>query len=424
MGKFFYQMPVVVIVVLAISLIESLLILPAHLAHSKPSLRGPLAWIHRVQQRFSRLIERLIAGVYIPILRRALHRRYLTIALFMAALIGSCGLPAGGHLKFTFMPKIESDIVFMKIEMPFGTAIERTRAVEARMIAAANEIIAANGGDAIKRGLLSLTGTAGMSGGGPQGQQFTSGSHLVETAVYMVPIDEREISAATFARLWREKLADVPGIDKMTAQFEAGGPGGAALSFELRHPDPATLERAATELAATIASYQGVQDVDPGFTAGKPQLDLSLTPDARALGLTESELALQIRAAFFGAEVARFQRGRDEVKVFVRLAREERSSEHNIEQMIVRTRTGGEASARPGGVDRARDVVHLDRAGRWPAHPDADRRHRRGDRQRRGGVRQGQGRGAARADGALPRPDLGPRRHAARPGRCVRLDRA
>jgi multidrug efflux pump subunit AcrB len=343
MGKFFYQIPVVVITVLLLSLVESLLILPAHLAHSKPTLWGPLGWIHRVQQRFSRFLERVIARYYTPLLRWVLHRRYLTIAVFFAVLVGTCGLPAGGHLKFTFMPKIESDLVFMRVEMPFGTAIERTREVEARMVKAAQEIIAENGGDRVKRGLLALTGSAGMSGGGPNGQQgLQSGSHLVEAAVYLVPIDQREISAAKFARLWREKLADIAGIEKMAVTYDAGGAGGAPLAIELTHDDVGTLERAAKDLAQHMATYAGVHDINPGFTAGKPQLDLTLTPEARALGLTEADLALQVRAAFFGAEVARFQRGRDEVKVYVRLPRDERSSELSIEEMIVRTPRGGE----------------------------------------------------------------------------------
>jgi multidrug efflux pump subunit AcrB len=343
MGKFFAQIPLVVITVLLISLVESLLILPAHLAHSRPSEWGPLAAIHRVQQRFSRFLERLIAKVYTPLLARALRRRYLTLAMFLAALAATCGLPAGGHLKFTFMPKVESDIVFMRIEMPFGTAIERTREVEARMVQAAEEIIAAHGGDEIKRGLLALSGTAGMSGGGPNGNQgFQIGSHLTEAAVYLVPIDERDISATELARLWRDKLADVAGIETMKVTYETATGGGAPLAIELSHRDSATLERAARRLADQLAGFAGVHDINPGYSVGKPQLDLTLTDEANALGLTESELALQVRAAFFGAEVSRFQRGRDEVKVYARLPRDERTSEYSLEQMVVRTRAGGE----------------------------------------------------------------------------------
>ncbi|MEZ4403229.1 MAG: efflux RND transporter permease subunit [Kofleriaceae bacterium] len=342
-GKFFYQIPVVVITVLVISLVESLIVLPAHLAHSRPSTWGPLGVIHRVQQRFSRLVERFIERAYVPFLARALERRYLTVIICFATLVATCGLPAGGHLKFTFMPKIESDIVFMKIEMPFGTAIERTREVEARMITAANAIIAANGGPRIKRGLLSVTGWAGMSGGGPGGRDGGStGSHLVEAGVYMVPIDQRSITASAFARQWREQMADVPGIDKMTVTYETGGPGGAALAVELTHPNAAQLEAAAAALGQAMAGYAGVHDVNDGVAEGKPQLDLSLEPAGRALGLTEVDLARQVRSAFYGAEVTRFQRKRDEVKVIARLPRDERSSEWNIEQLMVRTPRGGE----------------------------------------------------------------------------------
>jgi multidrug efflux pump subunit AcrB len=373
-GKFFRQIPIVVIVVLLISLFEALFILPSHLAHSKPSQRGLFGWIDRQQQRFSRQLERFINKIYVPSLRWALERRYLTMAIGTALLLSTCGFVGGGHMKFTFMPAIESDVIVARAELPFGAPVERTRAVQDRMVAVAQELVEESGGDAILRGLFAHVGGAGMMGGGPGGVQGESGGHLTEAAVYLVPIDQRSISAAEFARKWRERLGEMAGVDRVAFQFETASSGGKPISVELSHPDIPTLERAAVKLADRLRSFPGVHGIDDGVAGGKPQIDLELKPEARALGLTEMELARQLRSAYFGAEAVRQQRGRDEVRTYVRLPLEERQSEYGFEQLIVRTPQGGEMPlAQAAWVERDRSYTSIERVdGRRTVTVEAD----------------------------------------------------
>ena len=388
-GKFFRLIPMVVIAVLLISLVESLLVLPAHLAHrgfgilvvtaaiaAALILGMPhgLGWaivvglaslaiggvvllaaqrlasgrafrfVEHQQQRFSRLVEWMIGHTYVPVVRRALQRRYLTACIGAAILLGSIGLVAGGRLNFTFMPKVDSDVVVAGLEMPFGTSVSDTRGVGKRILTAAEQVMAELGGGAVvSRGIFSQVGDSGSMAGGPSAAvKAAGGSHLAEVAVFLVPLGERKFSSTEFARRWREKIGDVAGARTLKFGFSTGPSAGAAVDVALAHRDIRVLEAASAQLSGKLAEYSGVYDIDNGFASGKEQLDLRLKPSARVLGLTEAELARQTRAAFYGSEAVRQQRGRDELRVYVRLPKSERSSEHDIERLMIRTPQGGE----------------------------------------------------------------------------------
>jgi multidrug efflux pump subunit AcrB len=342
MGKFFRQIPIVVIACLLISLVESLLILPAHLAGSRESRRGPVAWIDRQQGKVARGFEWLVAHWYVPLVAMATRRRYLTLSISLALLLTTCGLVGGGHIRITPMPEIESDQITFEARLPFGTSAERTSQLEAAMVDAARRIMEEHGGEArLSRGIFSMVGGSIM-GGGPGGFQDVSGGHIALVMVYLVPIDERTIRAAEFARLWEDALADYPGLDSMQLNYTTGFSAGDAIDFELSHPDPERLKEAASRLAVALRDYRGVRQINDGYTDGKPQLNLTLAPSGRAAGLTAADLARTVRGAFFGAEALRIQRGRDEVRAYVRLPEAERVSEHAFEELIVRTPSGAE----------------------------------------------------------------------------------
>ncbi|NJK88223.1 MAG: efflux RND transporter permease subunit [Myxococcales bacterium] len=158
----------------------------------------------------------------------------------------------------------------------------------------------------------------------------------------MVPSDQREHSAETFAQRWRERLKELPAIESLSFVYSTGPGAASAIEVQLSHPDIDQLEEAAGRVAEALRGYAGVRDVDDGFAAGKPQLDLELTDEGRALGLVVNDLARQVRGAFFGVEALRQQRGRDEVKVMVRRPKDERETEWDIETMLVRAPGGGE----------------------------------------------------------------------------------
>src|SRR5690606_11950385 len=176
---------------------------------------------------------------------------------------------------------------------------------------------------------------------GPPASAF-GGGHEGEVAIYLVPTDDRNFDAREFSETWRELVGEVPGVESLKFNFSMRPSAGAPIDIELEHGDLSVLELAAGDLAANLQQFPGVYAIDSGFSPGKEQLDMTLKPSARALGLTEASLASQLRSSFYGVEALRQQRGRDELRVYVRLPREQRQSEYDFESLVLRTPTGGE----------------------------------------------------------------------------------
>lgn len=365
MGKLFRVIPSVVVAVFLVSLLEALFILPAHLAHQRPpATKGIGAFIHRRQQRFSRLLIRFIDTGYRPLLRLSLRNRYVTICVAAAVLAVTVGYIAGGRIPFSFMPKVDSDIVVAAAELPFGTPVERTLLVQDRLLETARRVLQRHGGDDITRGILARAGSPPQGGMGPfaPGAGLTGG-HLTNVQVFMVPSDERPVSAPEFARQWRELAGDIPEVESLVFTSTAGPTAGSSIDIELSHSEPSLLEEAALRLAGMLRSFKGVRDIDKGFAKGKPQLDFTVRPEARSLGLTATEVGRQVRASFHGVEALRQQRGREELKVMVRLPERDRKSEYQVEELVLRTPRGGEILL-PAAVDfkRGRAYTEIRRA--------------------------------------------------------------
>ncbi|MBN1295215.1 efflux RND transporter permease subunit, partial [bacterium] len=164
-------------------------------------------------------------------------------------------------------------------------------------------------------------------------------------------IRDRVMSTQEFVRRWREAVGPITGADRVRFESDFGGPGsGRALTVELSHRDIGILEQASKELADDLAHYSMTSDIVDGYSPGKRQIDFTLRPEGKSLGLTAEEIARQLRAAFYGREVVRQQRGRNEIRVMVRLPLEERNSAFFLEEFMVRT---------PAGTDvPLRDVVN------------------------------------------------------------------
>ncbi|MBU0550554.1 efflux RND transporter permease subunit [Myxococcota bacterium] len=343
-GKFFRNVPTVVIAVLSISLIESLLILPAHLNHMKSpgKERGFFALTALLQAKAGRFVDWLIYQTYQPILRRAVRNRYTIFAAASALLIGTVGFVRGGHIDFTFMPKIEGDVVRVSATLPVGAPVEESRAVEAALLESIHEILARNGGEAIAEGIFTLVGASADSGGARSTGGGASGSNLVDITLQLVPSDQRSVTGEEIARQWRLAASNLVGLDnlKVSAALRMGG--GMPVDVELQHRDVEVLQAAALELVEIISQFEGATEVDDGFDKGKPQIDMRLTPLGRALGLTETDLARQVRDTYFGAEALRQQRGRDEVRVMVRFPEADRATLASFERLTLRTPSGGE----------------------------------------------------------------------------------
>jgi multidrug efflux pump subunit AcrB len=377
LGKLFAIIPLVVIPILLLSLTESLFVLPAHLGHhGKEPTHGLFGRINRLQDRISDTLERWVNQRYVPWLRRMLVYRNLTLATALGLLIVAVGTVAGGLVNVVFFPDIEGDEVVSTIELPFGSALGQTRAIMQGVVAAGRAVadsVAKSEGRPVLRGMYSEAGGA-RDEGGPVGLDLAGEAHRGFITASLVAPDQRAISAREFSALWRRKTGDVPGVERLAFEFNIGPSAGAALAIELSHEQEPLLKRAAERLAAAMGEYTGVFDIDDGFEVGKAQIDLALAPGARALGITEADLARQVRNAFFGAEALRQQRGREETRVYVRLPREQRGTEYSLQQLVIVTPEGGEIPLDQAAViTRGRSYTSIERVdGRRVAAVTAD----------------------------------------------------
>lgn len=338
-GKIWGVVPAVVCTVFTISLIESLYVLPSHLGHVGGQVRrGLSAWLHERQQKFGRWFIGMVRRRYGPMLEGLLQHRYLTLAGAIALLALTIGHVRSGRMGIEAMPRVESDFAVVTAVLPYGSPVESTMKVRDRLEAAARAVAARNGGEKAMAGIYSEVG---------RDYNGVGGSHVVEVRAYLPDPDERAIGTRLFADLWRQEAGRIQGLDALIFESDRGGPGsGAALTVELTHPDNAVLGRASADLAAALEQFPIVSDIDPGFAAGKEQLNLRMRPEGLALGLTADGVASQVRSAFYGAEALRQQRGRNEVKVMVRLPESERVSEHDIETLVIRTPAGTDVPLR------------------------------------------------------------------------------
>jgi multidrug efflux pump subunit AcrB len=347
MGKVFRQIPIVVVSVFTISLIESLFILPAHIGHKKAHInKGPMRWLHDRQQQFGRFFTRMVGTRYGPFLDFSLRFRYVTVSIGFAVLIIAVGFVKSGRMGFELFPKVESDYAKVTAYLPFGTAFQKTLNVQENLVGAARKVVAENGGDLLSEGIFSVID-----------------GNRAEVRVYLTPPKTRPISTARLTDLWRQAAGFIAGLESIKFESDAGGPGsGAAISVELSHRDVRVLEKAGGELAEALSFYPEIQDIDDGFSPGKQQIDFKITPEGRSLGLTSQDVARQVRHAYYGAEALRQQRGRNEIKVMVRLPRSERVSEFNLEEMILRTPSGAEIPLREAvSLERGRAYTTIDR---------------------------------------------------------------
>ncbi len=358
MGKIFKVIPAIVITVFLISLVEALFVLPARLGHQKDiennGLRG---WLHHQQQKFSRLFSHTIKKYYSPFLDLTLQYRYVTLATGMAILLIILSTIMSGRLGWELFPKVESDQAVVTATLPYGSSVDKTKVVEKYLLDTANQVIAENGN--LVTGIFSEIG--GSLG---DHSESSSGGHVCKIVIALTPPEERPISTKKFVDLWRQRTDAIPGLESIKFEDDAGGPGsGASLTVELSHRDLKVLEKAGAELALALGKFSKVKDIDDGFSPGKSQLDFTILPEGQSLGLTAKDIAQQVRNSFYGAEALRQQRGRNEIKVNVRLPKQERVSEYNLEELIVRTPKGKEV--------QLRDVVNIRRG---KAYTSIDRR--------------------------------------------------
>jgi multidrug efflux pump subunit AcrB len=370
MGKFIQVIPLVVITLLLVSLVESLFILPAHLALGKrvETGTGLLGGIDRGRRAFGRQLDRFIAGPYRRTLELCLRWRYVTLATAVAVLLLSVGVVGGGIIKFTFMPEVDGDVITADLQMPRGTPVAETARIEKYIEAKGMETVAEfdrrlPAGETVLRHLYAVVGGT-IAEGGPGGGEAASGAHLSGLALFLTKSEERGVPATEIANVWRRKVGEVPGVESIVFKSNLIRMG-ANIDVRLAHQDFAILAAAAARIKAELANYPGVGDIEDTYARGKRELKLRLKPEARTLGITEEDLGRQTRSAFYGAEALRLQRGRNEVKVMVRYPEGERGSLWDFEAMRLRTPLGGEIPVtRAAWIEEGRGFSEINRTDR------------------------------------------------------------
>ena len=342
MGKMMRNIPIVVILVLLGSLIESLFILPAHLNRSK-ALRDTNGSAPKKEKWAARKLRQFVDGPYAKLIEFAVRWRYATIAAGVAILMVTLGIWQAGFIKFTFFPKIESDTLECLITMPAGTPPDRTFEVVTHFEKAARAVLSEldeqQPVDAPSNFEYSISMVGGHFGRHSANNEF--GGHLAQIWIQLLESEKRELSANEVINRWRKKAGVVPDAETINFKSDIHSAGN-AVEIHLSMDDHDQLLMAADELKAELETYKGVFDVGDSFLPGKQEMQLKLKPLASTLGLTLNDLARQVRHAFYGAEALRMQRDKDEVKVLVRYPESERKSLANAEEMRIRSPAGHE----------------------------------------------------------------------------------
>ncbi len=347
MGKFIRILPAAVIVILFVSLFEAFVILPAHLAGSlerdhRKTVTGK-RWHTRLLDRIHRALQYTIQHIYGPALTWVLRNRYFTLTLGVGVLIMILGLVAGGHVPFVLHPKGDTNYIQAELSYPLGTPVSVTEATIKRIEQASFRLnrelsgTRTRGKDIVLYS-FSLVGTIARRGfEGPE-----TGGHAGQVFLELLPSEERSVMASEVLNRWRTLVGEIPGADGVVFTTLTGGPGGNPIEIQLIGNDVDKLKRAAVELKAQIARYDGTFDITDNFKPGKIEIKLRAKETARSLGITLADLARQVRQAFYGDEAVRIQRGRDDVKVMVRYSEPERRTLGTIEEMRIRTPNGDE----------------------------------------------------------------------------------
>ena len=374
MGKFIRVIPIIVISVLAFSLVEALCILPAHLSGNPlfdrtGKKRGPIGIF---QDFIRKCLDRFINGIFCRIVETAVAWRYLTVSLGILVLMSVVGIVASGYIQFTLLPKIDADNVWASLSMPQGTSVEQTKKIVARIEAAAelvrDEFDAGNdpGSPSVFYHMSTTIGkqpfTSENRGGGSGTSD--SGGHAAEINIELLKGELRKVPSMQIAARWRELVGQIPGVSSLTFAstfFQAGDP----VNVELSHYDFDQLLEVVEELKKSLGEYAGVLDITDTFEPGKLEIKIDLKDKGRMLGLTLSDLARQARQGFYGQEVQRVQRGRDDIRVMVRYPQAERRSLADVENMRIRLGDGTEIPFRDvADVKMSRGYATIDRAER------------------------------------------------------------
>jgi multidrug efflux pump subunit AcrB len=347
MGKFISILPFVVIACLSISLVECLILLPAHLSHLpdpnniKQNTTEKSGWIGNlanVQQITSQGMEWFVANIYSPFLRKVLHWRYVSFCTAISLLLMTVGLVKGGILKFVVFPEIDGFVITATIEFPDGTPPQVTQRainhIESTLLKLSEKTKTKSGGPLVKSRLTLVGQTL---------QEIPKkGPHVGSVQAKLLKSEDRGIHSKDLMVAWEEEVGPISGLKSITFEGLAAGPPGAPIEVWIKGHNMKDILAASHDLIDRLRQFDGVYQIRSDFSQGKSEMRLNLKPEARALGLTVEDLGKQIYAGFYGEEAVRLQRGRDDIRIKIRYTVDERSRVSDIERIRIRTPNGRE----------------------------------------------------------------------------------
>jgi multidrug efflux pump subunit AcrB len=325
-GKYWWPLPVVVIVMLAVSLLEALYILPSHVTHKAKTKSNQLVQrLERGQRYIAEGFAHFVNRFYEPFLDRCLRNRYVTLSASLAILIIIGGYAWSDHMGMILMPEVAADEIEAAVRLPVGTTTEKAAKVASEITQSTQRMFEEHNLYVVAEGI----------------KTNVRGKDFVDVEIVMKPPDQRDMTAKQMIDLWRENIGDIQGVDQITFEAERG-PGGARqdISIDISHPEIKVLERASHAFVERLGTFSEVRDVNDNYNLGKVQLGFELLPEGRNLGLTPSDVGQQVRDAFYGALAMRQLRGINEIEVRVKLPLDERKDLYNLEDFIIRAPDG------------------------------------------------------------------------------------
>ena len=323
-SEFTRAISLVVIFALLFSLIESLLILPSHLANLKPV--DPKSKIMRLQAKIARSLIWFGNYIYRPVIIAALRRRYLTTACFFGIMIVTVGVVQNGLVKSTFFPETESDQIEISVQLPEGTPYTRTLEVLKQLQVAEEKLveeIKAKDGDLIENWYT------------------RSRDNNVLALVKLVPPETRALSAKDTAERLRKLIGEIPDAENINVNYQDNNEG-PPIQYVLNATSFDDLTAAADDLMAQLRSFEGVFNVVNDMESASEEVQFDLRPGAESLGVTTADVARQVRQGFFGEEVQRLPRDGEDVRVYVRYPSADRTSLDFLKSIRIRTNDGRE----------------------------------------------------------------------------------
>ena len=321
----------VVILCLVFSLVESKWILPAHLAHSKPTTNSLLLKVDHVQEGINKRLRSFVEGPYRRLAARCIANRYVTLAVFLSLLIMASGLLVGGVVRTVLSPHTPGEFFSVELRMANGSPEERTVEAVTHIIESLDKVDQQYRRDNnTDQGLVSYVSAFGFD--------RINGRIDVELSKQ----DTRSMSNEDVLKHWREEVGRIHGADVLGFKSADGPNFGPNIAFDLKHSNFETLRTAAEELEEKLRHYEGLSDIRNGASDTRAEFHIDILPQGEAMGLSRYDLGSQVRHAFYGAEAQRIQRGIDEIKVMVRYPKADRENVASLNNMYIRTPAGDE----------------------------------------------------------------------------------